>query len=369
MSDFELRRLGLVMEPEPGNPLEAEGVLNPAAARGPDGQLYLFPRLVARGNYSRIGMARVLFNEVGDPAGVKRLGIALEPEAAYELRHDGAGGCEDPRITFVEPLRRYVMTYTAHSADGPRIALAMSEDLFRWQRLGLATFRPYEGIAFEGVDNKDASIFPLAIPDPSGQPSMAILQRPLFPGTRPEETACEPASRLVDLDRESIWISYCSTAIADCEPFHLSHFGSHHRLATPVAPWEWLKIGSGTPPILTRHGWLTIYHGVSELSASSGAARKLCYSAGVLVLAEEFPHVIRYRSPEPVLVPELPQEREGTVANVVFPTAIDRRDDLGSPDRFDVYYGMADNRIGVASLDIPERLPPGALADPPQAKV
>ncbi len=60
MSDFQLRRLGVLMEPEPGNPLEAAGVLNPAAARGPDGQLYLFPRLVARGNYSRIGIARVL---------------------------------------------------------------------------------------------------------------------------------------------------------------------------------------------------------------------------------------------------------------------------------------------------------------------
>jgi hypothetical protein len=59
MSDFQLQRLGLVMEPEAGNPLEAEGVLNPAAARGPDGQLYLFPRLVASGNYSRIGIARV----------------------------------------------------------------------------------------------------------------------------------------------------------------------------------------------------------------------------------------------------------------------------------------------------------------------
>src|SRR6476660_7422125 len=105
MPGFQLRRLGLVMEPEPGNPLEAEGVLNPAAVRGPDGQLYLFPRLVARGNYSRIGIARVRFNEAGDPAGVERLGIALEPEADYERRPDG-GGCEDPRITFVEPLRR-----------------------------------------------------------------------------------------------------------------------------------------------------------------------------------------------------------------------------------------------------------------------
>ena len=50
MSGSKLQRLGLVMEPEPGNPQEIEAVLNPAAARGPDGELYLFPRLTARGN-------------------------------------------------------------------------------------------------------------------------------------------------------------------------------------------------------------------------------------------------------------------------------------------------------------------------------
>ena len=84
MAGFALQRLGMLMEPEPGNPQEVEGVLNPAAARGPDGQLYIFPRLVARGNYSRIGIARVRFNEAGNPAGAERLGIALEPEADYE---------------------------------------------------------------------------------------------------------------------------------------------------------------------------------------------------------------------------------------------------------------------------------------------
>ena len=78
--------------------------------------------------------------------------------------------------------------------------------------------------------------------------------------------------------------------------------------------------------------------------------------------------MIRYRSPTPVLTPDSLQERQGTVANVVFPTGIDRRDDLGMPDRFDVYYGMADNRIGVARLDMPDILPPGAPADPSRAK-
>jgi len=35
MSGIKLKRLGQMMEPEPGNPMEVEGVLNPAAARGP----------------------------------------------------------------------------------------------------------------------------------------------------------------------------------------------------------------------------------------------------------------------------------------------------------------------------------------------
>src|SRR5271169_2693254 len=92
MSGLKLQRLGILMEPEPGNPQEVEGVLNPAATRGPDGQLYLFPRLVAQGNFSRIGIARVKFDSVGDPCGVERLGIALEPEVDYERLPDG-GGC------------------------------------------------------------------------------------------------------------------------------------------------------------------------------------------------------------------------------------------------------------------------------------
>ena len=218
MNGFKLQRLGLMMEPELGNPHEVEGVLNPAAVRGPDGKLYLFPRLVARGNYSRIGIARVKFNEAGDPCGVQRLGIALEPETDYERRPDGSGGCEDPRVTFVEPLQCYMMTYAALSPIGPRIAVAVSEDLFHWKRLGLATFAPYDGIDFVHVDNKDASLFPVAIPNHAGKMQMAMLHRPLFPGTRPEETACQPASREVDLEHESIWISYCPMAFEGPEP-------------------------------------------------------------------------------------------------------------------------------------------------------
>ena len=241
MSELKLRRLGMLMEPEPGNPVEAEGVLNSPAVRGPDGDLYLFPRMVAKGNCSRIGIARVLFNEAGDPVGIERLGVALEPEADYELRSDGSGGCEDPRVTFVGPLQRYLMTYTAWSSTG------------------------------------------------------------------------------------GVW---------------------------------------GSP-----HGWLIVYHGVSEIDAPETDRHLLCYSAGGMIFSREHPLVINYRSAEPVLTLELQEERQGIVANVVFPTGIDRRDDLGMPNRFDVYYGMADKRIGVALLDLPDRLPAGADAGSSATKV
>jgi predicted GH43/DUF377 family glycosyl hydrolase len=369
MTGLHLQRVGLIMEPEPGNPQEVEGTLNPAAARGPDGQLYLFPRLVAKGNYSRIGIARVKFDAAGDPCNVERLGIALEPEADYERRPGGGGGCEDPRVTYVEPLGHYVMTYTAYSPLGPRIALAMSEDLFHWERIGLAAFSPYQGIDFVNVDNKDSSIFPVAIPNHRGKMQLGLLHRPLFTGTRPEETARQAADRLVDLDHESIWISYCPMPPKGLVPHRPGLFNSHRRLAAPESPWETLKIGCGTPPILTGHGWLILYHGVSKASKATGPGRQLCYSAGVMVLSEKDPSKVLYRSSQPVLTPESPDELRGTIANVVFPTGIDRRDDLGEPNRFDVYYGMADSRIGVARLELPDILPPDGTAKPAAAAV
>ena len=319
--------------------------------------------------YSRIGIARVKFNQAGDPCGVERIGIALEPEADYERLPDGGGGCEDPRVTYVESIDSYIMVYAALSAAGPRIALAISTDLLHWRRLGLVTFAPYRGIDFEHVDNKDASLFPTAIPNHAGKMQMGLLHRPLFPRTRPEETALHKGPRTVDLDHESIWISYCPMPSAVAEPSCLGLFNSHHRLASPVAPWARLKVGAGTPPILTRHGWMIIYHGVSEVAAAEKQGRHLRYSAGVMVLSKENPGQILYRSADPILTPELPEECSGTIANVVFPTGIDRRDDLGLPDRYDVYYGMADDRIGVARLDLPNALPTGGVSAQPAGKV
>jgi predicted GH43/DUF377 family glycosyl hydrolase len=365
MNAFRMQRLDVVIEPEPGNLHEVEGILNPAATRGPDGELYLFPRIVGAGNFSRIGIAKVLFDDAGDPSGIERLGIALEPEMPYELRPNGGGGCEDPRVTYVEPLKSYIMTYTAFSPEGPRIAMAISNDLLSWHRLGLAEFRSYEGMKFSGLDNKDASFFPVNIPSPTHHPELAMLHRPLFPTELSERTIAREAVRKRDLHEESIWISYSPTIRAESGPQHMRQFTSLHRLAAPISPWEALKIGGGTPPILTKHGWLVVYHGVDETLQLKSQTEQLNYSAGVMILAEDHPQVLLYRSPKPLLNPEPSKLQRGTPANVVFPSGIDRRDDLGQPDRFDVYFGMDDFRIGVARLDIPDVMPATGIAHAP----
>src|SRR5215207_1159763 len=158
---FQMRRLGVVMRGDPDNPDEVLGVLNPAAARAPDGKLFLFPRVVAAGNYSRIGIAEVVFGANGDPIGMEQCGYALEPAESYE-RNARTAGCEDARITYVETLRRYLMTYTAFGPLGPRIALAESTDLLSWRRLGPVKFAfdPALRVDFDLYDNKDAILFP-----------------------------------------------------------------------------------------------------------------------------------------------------------------------------------------------------------------
>src|SRR3954454_8530742 len=103
-----MTRLGPVMSPD-DDPREAEGVLNPASGRTPDGRLHLLPRLVATGNVSRVGLAEVVVQD-GVPVGVERRGVVLEPDAGWE-RGAGHSGVEDPRVTWVASLGVHLMTY------------------------------------------------------------------------------------------------------------------------------------------------------------------------------------------------------------------------------------------------------------------
>jgi predicted GH43/DUF377 family glycosyl hydrolase len=168
------------------------------------------------------------------------------------------------------------------------------------------------------VPNKDAILFPERI---GGR--YCMMHRPMFPVS----TGLP----------QSIWLSWSHD---------LLNWEDHQLVLPPTLPWESLKVGGGTPPLRTPGGWLTFYHGV-EGHADSDPNRR--YHAGALLLDLDNPSHVLYQSPWPVLSPESLDETMGVVSNVVFPTGA-----VVQPGgRIDVYYGMADQAIGLATTTLP----------------
>lgn len=347
--DVSVERLGLVLEPN-GDPSEAGGVLNPAATRDPDRALLLYPRDVAAGDISRVGIVRT--GSDGRSFKTERLGFALQPEAPYELRPHSGYGCEDPRVTYIPVLESYVMAYTAVGPNGPRIALALSKDAHQWERLGLVDFT---GTGNVTGDDKDAAFFPEPVLSPRGRRCLAFYHRPMLHLSSVDGRAAVPMiERMPFEDRESIRIAYVPLAPALKDRSKLLNVSYSVQVLSPSAEWGSIKVGAGTPPVrIALNGtdaWMSVFHGVDVLDAGPHKPF-LRYSAGIVVHELERPDRILYRSPQPVMKPQSRRERHGVVDNVVFPTGLDPRPDLGERT-YDVYYGMGDCSIGAARFVI-----------------
>lgn len=344
---YRLTRVGVLMEPEPGNKLEAEGVLNPASGRGPDGGLYLLPRIVAAGNVSRVAIARVVVTD-GVPTSVQRQGVVLSPDRTWERGAQNAG-VEDPRVTHIAALGLHVMTYVAFGPLGPYTAIATSEDLHHWRRLGPVTFDYDDTLDVDlGLyHNKDTTFFPEPIVAPDGAESLAVLHRPSWDlsDIREGESPILP-SWLPD-DRPSIWISFVPLNAVRKDMRLLTRWGQHRFFAAPEFAFEALKIGSGPPPLRVPEGWLLLHHGVTgTLTRGIEQQKNVNYAAGGMILDADEPWRILQRTPAPLLSAHTSDERSGTVPNVVFPTAIEEVNGTHF-----VFYGMADSKIGVARLE------------------
>lgn len=114
--------------------------------------------------------------------------------------------------------------------------------------------------------------------------------------------------------------------------------------------WDAVKVGAGPPPILTKAGWLLIYHGVK------GYGGGLLYRVGVAILDRQTPHKVLARASGSVFEAEASYEVTGIVPNVVFPTgAILRGDGIW------MYYGAADKCISLATAAVDDLL---ALLEP-----
>ena len=284
-------------------PYPTNTVFNPGAARLKDGQTLLLVRVEDRRGISHLSVAR-------SRNGLTDWDIAKVPALYPDPEHhpEEVWGIEDPRITWVEELDKYVITYTAYSSNGPLVALATTSDFEVFERHG--PIMPPE--------DKDAALFPRRL---DGR--WALIHRPAARG---------PGAKA------NIWLSHS-------EDMRL--WGDHMVLleARDGAYWDAGKIGLSVPPIETPAGWLIIYHGVRTTPAGA------IYRLGLVLLDLEHPAKVLRRGEEWVFGPTASYELMGDVPNVVFPcgTVVDE-----ASGTLRMYYGAADSCVAVATANVAE---------------
>src|SRR3546814_742992 len=216
------------------------------------------------------------------------------------------------------------MTYVAYGPLGPRTAVAVSENLRDWRRLGPVLFRYQEDLDMDLnlFHNKDTVFFPEPVTAPDGTEALAVLHRPMWDlgETRPGQGVRLPAG--IQDPRQSIWISYVPLESVRADLSNLTLWEQHRFVAGPQFPFEEVKIGGGPPPLRIPEGWLVLHHGVTGVIDNAFAQQqKVNYAAGALILDAEDPSRVIARTPEPLLPPATGDQRSGSGTQVVFPTA------------------------------------------------
>jgi predicted GH43/DUF377 family glycosyl hydrolase len=279
-------------------PYPVHSVFNAGATRLRDGTTLLLCRVEDRRGLSHLCAAR---SKNGRDGWIidERPTFPAEPEKYPEE----LWGVEDPRITFVEELGKYVIAYTAYSKGGPGVALATTEDFRSFHRLGLV-MQP---------DDKDAALLPRRIDG-----NFALIHRPMADSGA------------------HVWLSLSPD---------LSNWGSHKLMlqARRGGWWDANKVGLSPPLIETSRGWLMIYHGVRHTGGGC------LYRLGLALFDLASPDRLLSRGDSWIFGPEAPYERVGDVANVAFPCGYTIDAD---GDGINLYYGAADSTMALATGSI-----------------
>ncbi|MCV9927257.1 pesticidal protein Cry7Aa [Flavobacterium sp. LS1R49] len=329
-------RHGVILEHTNLN-FENLGVLNPAIYQE-DNTVHMFYRAIQIGNFSTIGYCKLegplhVIERATEPI--------MSPEYIYEMH-----GIEDPRITKIEDL--YYLSYATYDGINAFGAYAISKKLKKFKKKGIITpqfkIEEYSNLLKHSLGNsslidnlvfsinnhpltkdlkdkiyvwdKDVVFFPKKI-----KGKFALLHR-LFPSI--QLLYFNKASELTI----EFWQEYITNL-------------SQHIVLSPKYEHETSHIGAGCPPIETNDGWLLIYHSAEKRE------KGLIYHASVALLDINNPLKVIARLKKPIITPTEYYERQGYVNYVVFPTGTAIFD-----DQLYIYYGAADDKIAVASINL-----------------
>ncbi len=299
-------------------------VFNPAAIVR-DGKVYLLtrceddPSAAYAGRTSRIGISvsddGIHFRKFKEPV--------LYPDNDEFKQYDYPGGCEDPRIAET-PEGMYIVTYTAWNHKVPNLSIALSKDLFHWQKKGPAFTKAYNG-KFLNKPTKSGSIITRMVNE---KQVVAKINGKYW---------MYWGEKFVNLAwSDNLW---------DWNPL-LNDRGELKRLIVPRSGKFDSKLTEcGPPALVTDKGILLFYNGKNaEDDNATGDVPRGTYSVGEVLFDLLNPEKVVERSDTYILKPTLPHEKSGQyTAGTTFSEGLVYFD-----NKWFLYYGTADSFVGLA---------------------
>ncbi len=256
----------------------------------------------------------------------------LFPADDSQKENEWPGGCEDPRVAVTDD-GLYVIFYTQWNQDKARIGVATSRDLIEWEKHGPAFKQAYQG-KFNNIWTKSASIL----------------------------TKLENGKQVIAKLNGKYWLYFgeahvnvaTSTDLVNWEPV-VDKAGNLINLISPRKGFFDSNLTEcGPPAILTEKGIVLLYNGKNDKGAD-GDLRYTpnSYCAGQVLFDKNDPTKVLARLDVPFFRPMESFEKSGQyVAGTVFIEGM-----VYFKNKWLLYYGCADSKVGVAVFDAKVKSP------------
>ena len=300
-------------------------VFNPAAIVK-DGKIMLLyrcednPKAHLGGRTSRIGLAEsedgIHFKKYPTPV--------LYPDNDEFTKYDSPGGIEDPRVVQTSD-GTYVVAYTAWNYVTPRLSIAFSKDLIKWEKKGPAFLKAYDG-KFKNLASKSGSI----LTKKEGDKFVAAKIKGKY---------------WMYWGEHGVNLAW-SENLYDWYP-ELDEKGEmKFVIQTRDGMFDSNLTECGPPALITDEGVVLMYNGKNSDNAAN-ASKDLplgTYTVGRVVFDPKDLHTVLKRSDKPFLVPNLPHEVTGQYkAGTTFSEGL-----VFFKNKWFLYYGTADSFVGLA---------------------
>lgn len=247
----------------------------------------------------------------------------LYPDNDAFLIYDYPGGCEDPRLVEAED-GRYVVVYTSWNNKTPRLSVAVSKDLFHWEKKGPAFAKAYHG-KFLDIDSKSGSII------------TKMVKNKLVAARIKGRYWMYWGEHFINL----AW----SENLLDWNPL-LNEEGELKQIVlTRPGKFDSDLTECGPPAFMTSKGIILLYNGKNAVDENADPGLpKGTYSVGQVIFDKENPERPIGRSDSCFLKPTLPHEKTGQYqAGTIFSEGL-----VFYKGKWFLYYGTADSFVGVA---------------------